>query len=645
MSEEIRIDSPDVRLLIDAAECVSFDLFDTLVRRDGIFFAKDVFGVVEERAMAKVGAKMSGFAIRREEAEHAARAEALRKDDSETTLEEIYAALGRRMLLSKHELSLLRNLELDCEREVLKQDEHGFALYDYALSKGRKVLIATDTYLDEAFIKDICNRLGYGEAALYVSSAHREAKYNGTLFDRIIRDTGLPPSQLLHLGDNPLSDISVPLSKGIRTSLYLSDKQLFQRRLRIQAKKSGPPSVSRILCEISDALKPKSDVNVTDRLGICVAFLLLGFTLWLEGQLRAMGTGKVYFLARDGFILKRFFDLLVRHRGKDVETRYLLVSRASLYPSLIFSDAATALELFGRSWDKITVGEAVARLALSIDESRVALERHGFNCAGDRLHSANIGHFRAFMVESWDIVKRSNWQRYLDAVDYLKQEEFLTREGAVVVDLGWNLTLQRCLSKLTEKVGVEKSIQGRYMGIFRVGFTELDGCAKGFLINHDKPAIISDMIRSSPSLIELLHGADHGTVLGYKNLDGKVMPALELNETERDQHFAIIQPIQSAALRYFSDWMPSFKEGGPSIDPELCAAVGLRMIHSPSADEAALLGALKLASDFGGRMKSITGASEWNLGTTTGELLPDGTMPMWRPGFEALRTAHSRDGR
>jgi hypothetical protein len=37
-------------------------------------------------------------------------------------------------------------------------------------------------------------------------------------------------------------------------------------------------------------------------------------------------------------------------------------------------------------------------------------------------------------------------------------------------------------------------------------------------------------------------------------------------------------------------------------------------------------------------MKSITGVLEWDLKKIRGEILPDGTMPIWRPGFQALKS-------
>ena len=86
---------------------------------------------------------------------------------------------------------------------------------------------------------------------------------------------------------------------------------------------------------------------------------------------------------------------------------------------------------------------------------------------------------------------------------------------------------------------------------------------------------------------------------------------------------------------------PAFIKDNKAVQlaPELCAAIGLAVVRMPSKQEAELLGRLLHAQDFAGNMKSITGTAEWDLARLVGDILPDGTVPMWRPGFEALRTA------
>src|SRR5262249_19214912 len=101
---------------------------------------------------------------------------------------------------------------------------------------------------------------------------------------------------------------------------------------------------------------------------------------------------------------------------------------------------------------------------------------------------------------------------------------------------------------------------------------------------------------------------------------------------------SIIQPLQNLAFEFVADQLthrPDTAIRAP--DPELVARAALRVIYAPTAAEATTFGGLQIASDFGGRMKSITGTLEWDLRKIKGELLPDHTLPIWRPGFHVLK--------
>ncbi len=630
--------------MIQAASCVSFDLFDTLCRRRGVFFAKDVFAFVESEAGGWLGGRAVGLARMREEAESAARAEAVRAGRVETTLGEIYAILAKRLRLTAAERARLVETELDCERHVLEKDERAAGLYDFAVSTGKVVAVTTDTYFDEAFIKEICGRLGYSPTHFFVSSSIGKVKHDGSLFDVLLAQTALPATRILHIGDNPLSDVTAPSEKGLKAWQYLGARQAFQKRVQISGGRSGSMTASKILCSVSDAMTATSRDAAADakrRAAASLGFLLLGFTHWLLQEARATQVKRIFFVAREGLLLKRCFDIVAGLHDERFDTRYLIASRTSLYPSLIFFARDAALSVFGRSWSKTTVRQAVERLSLPYDDIKSQLAPYGFDSGSGRLQPDTYDRFKAFMLDHWSLIEEANRQKCSDIVAYLRQERFLDDEDVMLVDLGWHLTLQRCLATLSAAVAVDRAIRGRYLGTFKTEPYDGDGDATGFVATYGAPQHRADLLRASPSLLEVLHGAHHGTVLAYSCTAAHKMEAvLEENSAESRQHDAVIAPLQAAALDCFQDWAKALaRDGNARFSVELCAKIGLDILNHPQAGDAELLGGLLHTQDFQTSMKSITGLSEWDLSRIQGDLLPDGTVPMWRPGFEALRAA------
>ena len=60
--------------------------------------------------------------------------------------------------------------------------------------------------------------------------------------------------------------------------------------------------------------------------------LLYGYSKWLLESLKRKNIKKVFFLAREGNLLKKAFDLL---NDSDVESEYIYISRRSVRPALL----------------------------------------------------------------------------------------------------------------------------------------------------------------------------------------------------------------------------------------------------------------------------------------------------------------------
>jgi hypothetical protein len=337
--------------------------------------------------------------------------------------------------------------------------------------------------------------------------------------------------------------------------------------------------------------------------------------------------------------MRRFFDLAARACGIEVESRYLYVSRMALYPSLIFSDPDVARELLAHSWDGLSVSAALKRMALSHDRCRPVLDRHGLAEPEEILDAGATERFSRFLGDVWPLVVRGNERRYRRARSYLEQEGVMSAEPAAFVDIGWHGSLQNCLVKLLGHLGVEKKLEGYYLATFqRPPGAAPDFLAEGYLLEKDEPRWLSALVRSSPSLLEILHGADHGGVLGYRRKLRKIVPVLENDREEQRQFKRSIQPLQEAAFELASELLNRHRNAGVrALPPDLVGRIALSLLYQPDAEEARVFGRLKHAADFGGRRRSLTGELEFDLSRLPGIQFQDGTFPLWPAGSRVMK--------
>ncbi len=187
---------------IDAAEVVSFDVFDTLLVRDSIDPA-DVFRLVPGTG--------PGFAQRRIEAERIAKQ--LRRDVGEApevTLDQVYAVLAR---LEGRPLD--KGPELDVERRVLRVRAAGLVLHRYARAAGKRLFAVSDTCFEAEELASLLAPHGLVFDDLLVSSTSGGAKYDGVLFRHLTERAGVLPERIVHIGDNEVADVEAATRAGL----------------------------------------------------------------------------------------------------------------------------------------------------------------------------------------------------------------------------------------------------------------------------------------------------------------------------------------------------------------------------------------------------------------------------------------------
>lgn len=347
------------KICADEIKYVSFDVFDTLISRP--FLEPDgIFHLLSDKLNAGNSAYVDYCQIRKF-AELNCREKKRRKFPfcEEVTLDEIYEEIRRITVLTPEEIQKAKELELTLELSLCKARKCGKELFDLALFAGKSIIICSDMYLPENVVKELLIRNGYsGWTGFYLSSSVKKAKYSGKLFTHYLKDMKITnPKSVFHIGDNQISDVVSPQRAGMHAAHLdraanifrnvnpkIYGGELYQKAFVHNSSKEDYPlalidypasqwilalAANRFFDNPFVSINRDSDFNCNPAY-IGYAALgphLLALARWIEQNAVKRHVGTVHFVARDGYLVKRAFDLIKR---SPVRSNYIRLSRKSL---------------------------------------------------------------------------------------------------------------------------------------------------------------------------------------------------------------------------------------------------------------------------------------------------------------------------
>ena len=490
------IDTADIIKQIESYDVVSFDIFDTLLKRN-VKKPTDVFRHMEKK-YNKVG-----FCEERLAAEKMARD---RKTVEEVTLKEIYDELPYDF--SKE--------ELETEAELLIANDWIVPVYRKAL-QSKIVIIVSDMYLPESFIVNILKREGIKRyRKLYLSSSVGKTKHSGKLFDFVIDELG-KDKRIIHIGDSYKSDYVIPKKKGI-DAIHIPTN-ILKDTFRLKELGIENNIINSFLNNTSPI-----DQSVYYRFGYeKFGMFLWGYSKWLHESIKNVNISDVYFFSRDGLIMKKAFDTLY----DDVRTHYLEVSRRSLRVPILWMNYNLDHVINMISPSKlISLAALFDGVGLVINDYIELIGKYGFNLdtTFDRKQILKDKNLIALYSELSNDIESSSRQEYDLLVKYINQNQ-LSGHFAIV-DIGWSGGMQRYLIETLNKLGIESKIKGYYIGVADyykrnteiIPLLDLNGYLFDFL--HDQNAI--DKRSAFVGLFETLFLEQGGSVKNYKYENGTV---------------------------------------------------------------------------------------------------------------------------
>lgn len=217
-------------LLDERIDFVSFDIFDTLLRRTcklpKLVFKKVARNAINEKVL--IGFKVDDYVKLRIKAEVLARHKSIHED---ITFNDIFNEMDLPAKTKKR----LKELELLTETDVLYPDPIAWKLVELAHSYNKKLILISDMYLPKEFLETTISKNNPTNCRfehVFVSSEDHVSKATGNLFKLVITKLKTTPEKILHIGDNYNSDILSAQSNRILTIYYEQPKWLIDARIR-----------------------------------------------------------------------------------------------------------------------------------------------------------------------------------------------------------------------------------------------------------------------------------------------------------------------------------------------------------------------------------------------------------------------------
>ena len=518
-----------IKEIIDKKEIVSFDIFDTLLFRN-IYKPTDLFKILGKEVEEKYG--IEGFHSLRISCEADSRNA---ENKNETSLDEIYQLMEERI---KRDVQWIKKREIELELEFTDFNPFMKEVFDYAVKTKKRIVLVSDMYLPSELVKKLLKKTGYKDAPIYISCEYHAGKGTKELYEVVLEKEKLDKTKWVHIGDNKYSDYEKAKEFGIEAIWY--------ENVCSKDKLPEPTTVeSSIIRGIQDNyLYNGNELEYWERFGVLYASpIYYGFANWLFKLTR--NKDNLFFLARDGYTVKKVYDLLKDKRGAKIDTYYLYGSRKAFQlPSLLHKTKDETIDFlvsFTYDYDvTVTVEDVLKSLHLDHEKYVDDLKIFGFNAKDDLINENNYLQLKQFIKHIYPDIEVYLKEQEGLVLDYLKQEGLDKYKKINVMDVGWSGSLQEGIRILTGK-----DVMGYYFGTVPTKKVDIMSNSLGFAFDEAKPDKYFTTIFYVPMMYEFVFSAPHGTTIGFKKKGTKIVAELDESDGE---YVKIINTLQNSAL-------------------------------------------------------------------------------------------------
>jgi hypothetical protein len=461
-----------------------------------------------------------------------------------------------------------------------------------AAHPAEKTIFLSDFYWPSDLLRRLLHEKGLGGVVTDgISSCDIGLnKRSGRLFRHVMEAHGVKPSGVVHIGDNPHSDVAAAQAHGIQ-AVHFQPKAGHESRLKREALFSRRESLfvdaaerARAACKAHLGVGD-TDQAVAFRAGAEMAPLFVGFSLFVAENAVSHRVERLFFLMREGDFLKRVFEAVHVDgtlRGHALPPASLLaVSRVSTAFAGVDDPVA---EIFkGHCWpyrghQLASLVDAIGLEGECVDAALEEMHLHKTDVIADVVRDHRLRRFLSRPDIRRQAAEACAMKReYL--LRYLQSQGFLENGRYAAVDIGWRGTIQANICRL----GVAAKVNGYYLALQRPLGAAPNTCDKeAYLIDEAKSADYLDLLDTYGAM-EMLCAAPVGSTTHYEQQGGSIVPVRAATNAECSYSESVIPHFQDGVVYGCRIWAPLVVQYGCSASDLVPSSVRAwyRLLQSP----------------------------------------------------------------
>lgn len=573
---DARLEKVKKEIISEDVTHVSFDVFDTLLLRP-FLEPSDLFYLMDDYFQKQYEAytSLDYYSIRLNAEKHLR--ELLKVGFlQDITLDEIYEQIKKEYDFPQDMIADMKAYEMKLEYELIKERTTVRRLYELAVRKGKVIVCISDMYLPKEFILKLLEKFEIYPDYLYVSSEIKLTKAWGDMYSYVLKDLNLNGKSIIHIGDNWESDYIKPGKYGMHSVFMpkpahviwgtmgdipgggaIKNLKSYKGNLMNHDKIFDSFVIRSMYGVIANCLfdnpyasfSQYSDYNASPYfIGYAALGMhMLGLVKMMLDDMTKKGIETIVFLARDGYLPKKTYDLVKAAYLNAPKSKYLFVSRKSLLPLLI-SDKNSLYNL--TEWfdyRNYSINDFVNLLKpvlneWSAEKRNIFIEK-GFSI-DKKIQSIREYHRITELIYE-ELLNQDKLKEYKGQVNLYFGSYF--KGSSALFDIGYSARGQAILNSF-----LNQTIYGYY-----IHSNSSDSCR-----NAKKAGCkYMDYYNFTPSITgtirEMLISDLSGSCLSYETVAGEMEPKIEPVSYDYLTHFAV-ETVQKGALDFVQSYLETF---------------------------------------------------------------------------------------